>query len=125
MYLVHVRLRGALGRALPEQTGSWVRAAAGLDDGVEHVSVHRNARPDPVLGVYVIADFLEAAERVAAAVCARALRLRPELRAWAVLEGRVPLLLPYGVTEARGAAQPAYGAAQPAYGAAERQGVQS
>ena len=101
MYLVHVRLRSPRDRALPEQTGAWVREAAGRDDGVEHVSVHRHARPDPVLGVYVMADFLEAAEKVAAAVCVRALRLRPELRAWAVLDGQVPLLMPYGVSDGR------------------------
>jgi hypothetical protein len=92
MYLIHLRLRCADGHGLPEQAGAWLRAAAAPEDGVEHVAVHAHAQPDPVLGVYLLADRLEDAEERAVAVCRRVLAARRELRGWELVEGRAPLI---------------------------------
>jgi hypothetical protein len=107
MYLVHLHLRRAddAGRSerrgrddcaeLPPQTGSWVRAAARWGDGVEHVALHAQARPGPVLGVYLLADCLDDAEKSAARVCGRTLAARPELRCWSLVNGRTVLSTAY------------------------------
>ncbi|MFC1410940.1 hypothetical protein ACEZCY_15500 [Streptacidiphilus sp. N1-12] len=95
MYLIHLQL-GSPGLCdLPEQTAAWVYSAAGSDEGVEHVSLHADARPCPVLGMYLLAESLEQAEARAAAVCRRALAVRPELRGWVLGEVRAPLVAPF------------------------------
>jgi hypothetical protein len=95
MYLVHLRLRRTDASpvcALPEQIGAGVRAAARVEDCVEHVVVHGDARADLVLGVYVVADRIEDAEASAARVCRRALTSRPSLGGWVLIETRTPLI---------------------------------
>ena len=98
MYLVHLRLRRADGSppgALPDGMGAGLRASARAEDGVEHVVVHADARPHPLLGVYVIADRIEEAEANAARVWERARAARPEFGAWALIEARTPLIAPF------------------------------
>ncbi len=95
MYLVHLRLRRADGSppcALPDAMGAWLRAAARAEDHVEHVVVHGDARPHPVLGVYVIADRIEEAEENAARAWERAQVLHPAFRGWALIEARTPFI---------------------------------
>jgi hypothetical protein len=95
MYLVHLHLRptdDSPFRALPDRIGTGLRAAARAEDGVEHVVVHGDARPYPVLGVYVVADRLEDAEANAARVWERALTAYPELGRWGMVEARTPLI---------------------------------
>ncbi|MFJ5933317.1 hypothetical protein [Streptomyces sp. NPDC093071] len=93
MYLVHVHVRPPAGADVPERIGAWVRDLA--DPGhVEHVSVHADAFPHPVLGVYLLASHLEKAEELALTACRRTLDTRPELRGWQITEGCVPLLAP-------------------------------
>lgn len=98
MYLVHLHLRptgSSPFRVLPDRIGTGFRAAASAADGVEHVVVHGDARPYPVLGVYVVADCLEDAEANAARVWERALRASPELGGWGLVEARAPLIAPF------------------------------
>ncbi|MEU8775011.1 hypothetical protein [Streptomyces sp. NPDC048606] len=98
MYLVHVGVRAPFGaaRLAPDVAGS-IRALAEADeDGpVEHVSAHPYALPDPVVGVYVLADTLGEAERRTEALCRRAVRDVRALRGWHVTGVGVPLLAPY------------------------------
>jgi len=97
MYLVHLHLRRADGSppgALPEPIGAAVRAAAGAEDGVEHVAVHGDMRPHPVLGVYVVADCLADAEAGARRAWERARAHHPGLREWALVQAQVPLIAP-------------------------------
>lgn len=95
MYLVHLHLRptgSSPSRVLPDRIGTRFRAAARAEDGVEHVVVHGDARPYPVLGVYVVADRLEDAEANAARVWERAVQASPELGGWGLAEARTPLI---------------------------------
>lgn len=95
MYLVHLRLCRADGSppcALPDGMGAGLRAAARAEDGVEHVAVHGDARPHPLLGVYVIADRIEEAEANAARAWERARAAHPAFDGWALIEARTPLI---------------------------------
>jgi hypothetical protein len=96
MHLVHLRLRSAPGPGipLPEQTGDWLRAAALPGDRFEHVSVHPYARPDPVLGVYVLADLPQDALEQVQAACLRTLRGHGELCGWSLVEVKAALPVP-------------------------------
>ncbi|MEW2517105.1 hypothetical protein [Actinacidiphila alni] len=94
MYLVHLHLRRADGSPPARLTaliGAGVRGAARAGDGVEHVAVHADALPHPVLGVYVVADRVEEAEAGAARAWRRALAAHPELTGWVLVEARTPL----------------------------------
>ncbi|MGC9437697.1 hypothetical protein [Streptomyces sp. WG5] len=95
MYLVHVRLCGPPGRPLPPDAHTLVLSHAQDDDGLEHVCLHPHARPDPVLGLYLIADTLDTAETKAVALCNRALLGTPELDAWSVRSAAAPLITPF------------------------------
>ncbi|MCX5382580.1 hypothetical protein [Streptomyces sp. NBC_00083] len=94
MYLVHARLLGPPGAPLPLDTLDLVNAGARPDDGLEHVAVHPAARPHPVIGLYVRADSLAAAEHRAFALCRRALKERA-FGGWSLLNAQVPLLGAY------------------------------
>ncbi|MFJ5549253.1 hypothetical protein [Streptomyces sp. NPDC093225] len=96
MYLIHAALRApSAADRLPSDCADAVRALARSDTPVEHVSAHPDARPDPVLGVYVLAGSLREAEDRTAALCRRALRELPALRGWAVGRVGAPLVAPY------------------------------
>jgi hypothetical protein len=97
MYLVHLHLRRADGSpptSLPGPTGPAVRAAAWPADGVEHVAVHDDARPHPVLGVFLVADRLEDAEAGARRAWEHARDRHPWLREWTLVQAAVPLIAP-------------------------------
>ncbi|MFE2289356.1 hypothetical protein ACFXDJ_34940 [Streptomyces sp. NPDC059443] len=114
MYLIHAALRApSAGAQLPSHAGELVRAFADVDadvdahahadrrgDGgafgpVEHVSAHPRALPGPTLGVYLIADSLDEAERRTEVLCRRAFEEVPALRGWTVGRVGVPLVTPY------------------------------
>lgn len=96
MYLVHARLRApSAGGQLPPHIGELLLSLAAADDPVEHVSAHPNAVPDPVLGFFVLADDLEAAELRAESLCRRALDAFSELRGWILAGVGAPLVAPY------------------------------
>ncbi|MFD9537837.1 hypothetical protein [Streptomyces sp. NPDC060010] len=93
MYLVHAHLRPPVpGAALPTRLPALAHAAARPEDAVEHISVHADALPDPVIGLYVLADSLPQAEAAAGAVCARLLDGHPELLGWRLVRAEVPLV---------------------------------
>ncbi|MFB6890081.1 hypothetical protein ACFCX4_12275 [Kitasatospora sp. NPDC056327] len=95
MYLVHAALRApAAGRSLPGGLAAQLLSLAGPDQ-VEHVSVHPDARPDAVVGVFLVADRLADAERRAADLLHRAVEEVPALRGWSVGPVRVPLVGPF------------------------------
>ncbi|MFJ3880223.1 hypothetical protein ACIPW5_22545 [Streptomyces sp. NPDC090077] len=79
MYLVHVRLDGPADLPLPEETRALFTCCAGPDDGLEHVSLHPDAPGGPVVGLFLTAPLLAAAELRAAALCMRALAAHPRL----------------------------------------------
>ncbi|MER5778286.1 hypothetical protein ABT144_29120 [Streptomyces sp. NPDC002039] len=93
MYLVHAHLRPpARGAETPFHLRALVYESARPEDAVEHVSVHVEAAPGPVLGLFVLADSLAQAESNAEAVCARLLSGHPELTGWTLVHAQVPLL---------------------------------
>ncbi|MFD7258116.1 hypothetical protein [Streptomyces sp. NPDC059874] len=98
MYLIHVGLRAPfVGDQLPPNAARLLLALAESDahNPVDHVSAHPHALPDPVVGAYVLAESLEAAERAAEALCGRAVEELPALRGWTVTRVGAPLVAPY------------------------------
>ncbi|WP_330297056.1 hypothetical protein [Streptomyces sp. NBC_00503] len=102
MYLIHAALRApSAGVQLPAHAGELVRAFADADaatgafGSIEHVSAHPGALPGPTLGVYLIADSLDDAERRTEALCRRAFEEVPALRGWTVGRVGMPLVTPY------------------------------
>ncbi|MFF9501365.1 hypothetical protein [Streptomyces sp. NPDC014656] len=73
MYLVHVWLCRAVDGAPSRELAREFRAAAAPDEGVEHAVVHHVSGRETVVGLFLRRESLAAAERAAAAVCARVL----------------------------------------------------
>ncbi|MFJ6621346.1 hypothetical protein ACIQOW_27710 [Kitasatospora sp. NPDC091335] len=93
MYLVHTALRpDSPGLALPPDARELLLAAALPGDRVEHLVVHPEAFPDPVLGVYLVADSLAEAEGRAAVFCGRVLAAVPGFEGWRAAGSGVPLV---------------------------------
>ncbi|MEU2060686.1 hypothetical protein [Streptomyces sp. NPDC013455] len=61
---------------------------------IEHVTLHSAARPCAVVGVYVHAATLAAAEAAAARAWGRAVLAHPLLALWRLQSAEVPLLRP-------------------------------
>jgi hypothetical protein len=96
MYLIHLVLRPpAPAAVLPPGLAEVFLAAARPEERVEHVSVHPDAQPYPVIGVYLTADHLTAAEECAGRLGRRVLGARPALAGWAQVSAAVPLLAPF------------------------------
>ncbi len=74
MYLVHAQLASNNEAALPPDTVPLVTGCARPEDRLEHVAVHQEDPPGPVLGLFLLAESLEQAEGAAFRVCLRALR---------------------------------------------------
>ncbi|MFD0122579.1 hypothetical protein [Streptomyces virginiae] len=91
MYLVHAHLQAPPGGALPPDTPSLVWAQAYLDEGLEHVVAHPCALPHPVLGFYVRAENLTAAELKAHELCRRLLD-RVEFAGWSLVRAEAPMV---------------------------------
>ncbi|MGW1889938.1 hypothetical protein ACWCP6_06665 [Streptomyces sp. NPDC002004] len=95
MYLVHVHLAShPRGDILPGRPTVAAIAGCGAGvDGFEHVSVHTEAGPAPVIGMYLRASSLEAAEAAAETLWWRSCTAHPWLYAWEFRRAEVPLLL--------------------------------
>jgi N-acetylglutamate synthase-like GNAT family acetyltransferase len=97
MYLVHVHLgphpdgRRLPGTATTAALAGCAAAAAGAGR-LEHVSVHADAPAHPVVGVYLRAASLEAAEGAAEALWRCAAASHPWLEDWEFRCAEVPLL---------------------------------
>ncbi len=87
MYLVHTALHHPEGVPLPAAAA----VAAACLDNVEHASVHPDARPHPVLALYIRAGSLTAAAAVAADAWHTAAAQGP-MEGWAVVRIRAHLL---------------------------------
>ncbi|GGT65149.1 hypothetical protein P6B95_00380 [Streptomyces atratus] len=96
MYLVHLRLLPhPEGEQLPASTAALLTQGRDADaDRIEHVSLHADAQPCPVVGVYVQAANLERAEAAAERAWTRAVVAHPPLAHWKLLSAEVPLLRP-------------------------------
>ncbi|ANZ13862.1 hypothetical protein SNOUR_02710 [Streptomyces noursei ATCC 11455] len=94
MYLIHAHLQGPPGASLPLETRSLVRSQTHDGDGVEHVTVHPDAVPHPVVGLYVRADSLAAAESRAARLC-RLLLGCARFDGWSLPVVEAPLVAPF------------------------------
>ncbi|MEV3853183.1 hypothetical protein AB0J38_02530 [Streptomyces sp. NPDC050095] len=79
MYLVHAELRHADNSGLPAEAARLILDSRLPDEGIEHVVAHVDTAGGPVVGLFVVAPDVEEAERIAGAVCLRALTSRPEL----------------------------------------------
>ncbi|WP_159394079.1 hypothetical protein [Streptomyces sp. NRRL S-495] len=96
MYLVHAALRHPAPEAvLPPDTRDLLSALVRPEDRIEHLVLHRDAVPDPVLGLFLLTDSLAEAERRAAAFCRTALESFPELLGWRADRVAVPLVTPF------------------------------
>ncbi|MFJ9446688.1 hypothetical protein ACIRRH_33240 [Kitasatospora sp. NPDC101235] len=111
MYLVHTVLRpDAPGRVLPVDTRGLLLAAVLPEDRVEHLVVHPDALPHPVLGVYLVTGSLAEAEHRAAAFCRRALAVAPAFAGWSEAGTAAPLVAPFYehlLSDETGSAEPA------------------
>ncbi|MEU3744667.1 MULTISPECIES: hypothetical protein [Streptomyces] len=91
MYLVHAQF------APPAVGGMWGEEMhlAGeeirRDPRVQHVSCHPDGPSGPVLGVFVLARTVEAAEEQVAELCHTALRASPGLSGWRLARCEVVL----------------------------------
>ncbi|WP_328959069.1 hypothetical protein [Kitasatospora purpeofusca] len=96
MYLVHAALRPvSQGRRLPRDARELLLATARPEEGIEHLVVHPDAVPDPVIGIYLLARSLAEAEERGAAFCRRALAAVPELEHWRPARVAAPLVAPF------------------------------
>ncbi|MFH9858860.1 hypothetical protein [Streptomyces sp. NPDC017202] len=63
---------------------------------MEHVTAHPHAVPDPVLGVFLVAESLTEAEAMTTVLCRRLLNSHTGLSGWGLRRAQVPLLAPLG-----------------------------
>ncbi|MER6450434.1 hypothetical protein DEJ51_17310 [Streptomyces venezuelae] len=79
---------------MPSSAAEAIAGACAGRDGFEHVSVHPDALPHPILGFYLRADSLEEAESATLSLWCRAGSAVPELRAWEPVRAEGPLFRP-------------------------------
>ncbi|MER6687656.1 hypothetical protein [Streptomyces minutiscleroticus] len=77
----------------PSAAGAIARVCTGRS-GFEHVSVHVDVRPHPVLGFYLRAASLVEAEAAADSLWRHAASFVPQLEEWELVRAEVPLLRP-------------------------------
>lgn len=93
MYLVHVHLRPPRsGARLPAPTATAIARSAAGHDGLVHVSVHPDPEAAPVVGLYVRAPSLAAAEAAARRLWLHAASAHSALGEWELERAEVPLL---------------------------------
>jgi hypothetical protein len=77
MYLIHAEILPPECE-LPCRVADLISDQAEPSDGLQHVEPHPDALGGPVLGLFVLAESLEAAEAAAGRICLRAVRHLPE-----------------------------------------------
>lgn len=92
MYLVHLVLAPPGDAPLPAAIRQILEATA--PDVLEHVSVHPQARPHPVIGLFLRLASLNEAEVTAKQIWERAAAACPQLTEWRLRRAEVPLV-PY------------------------------
>lgn len=94
MYLVHALLRPS-DVPPPADLADFVLRCADRNEHLDHAVLHSDASPGPVLGLFVTAPSLPAAEDLARAVVERALRRHPALDETALVRCEVPFATPF------------------------------
>ncbi|MEV7522598.1 hypothetical protein [Streptomyces sp. NPDC091371] len=93
MYLVHVHLRPPRsGARLPDPAAAAIARCAAGRDGFVHVSVHPDPEASPVVGLYLSAPSLDAAEAAARRLWRHVGSQLAALGEWEVERAEVPLL---------------------------------
>jgi hypothetical protein len=91
MYLVHLALAPPGDALLPADIRQLLES--GAPEVLEHVSVHAQERPHPVIGLFLRVDTLSEAETTAERIWAHAAAASPQLVDWSLRRAEVPLLL--------------------------------
>lgn len=90
MYLVHLTIASPGNAPLSAEIRQVLEAAA--PDVLEHVGVHPQAWPHPVIGLFLRVASLNEAETTAERIWERAAAAFPQLTEWSLLSAEVPLL---------------------------------
>jgi hypothetical protein len=90
MYLVHLVVSPPNDVALPDRIRQMLEASA--PDVLEHVSVHLDARPHPVIGLFLRVASLNEAESAAEEIWVRAVAACPQLDEWCLRRAEAPLM---------------------------------
>jgi hypothetical protein len=94
MYLVHALLRPS-GHPVPAGFAAFVSDCAEPDDQLDHAELHPDAEGGPVLGLFVTAPSMAAAEGTARALVERALKRHPALDEGVLVRCEVPFTPPF------------------------------
>ena len=94
MYLVHLAIAPSDDASLPAEIEIRQMLEATAPDVLEHVSVHLQAQPHPVISLFLRVAFLDEAETTAEQIWERTAAASPQLTEWSLLRAEVPLL-PY------------------------------
>lgn len=89
MYLVQLTVEPASQAVLPSDVGSMLQDAA--PDDLEHVTVHAQTRPHPVVSLFLRGATLDEAETTASHIWERAQKEFPQLAEWRLVRAEVPL----------------------------------
>ncbi|ASU79161.1 hypothetical protein CDG81_13660 [Actinopolyspora erythraea] len=90
MYLVHLTITTAGDIALPAEIKQMLATTA--PDALEHVSLHLQARPHPVISLFLRTASLQEAETMARQIWERAVDAIPQMSEWSLLRAEVPLI---------------------------------
>ncbi|MEU3859267.1 hypothetical protein AB0F03_18135 [Streptomyces sp. NPDC028722] len=90
MYLVHLAIAPSGDASLPAEIRQMLEATA--PDVLEHVSVHPQARPHPVIGLFLRVASLDEAETTAEQIWVSAAAVCPQLAEWCLRRAEAPLL---------------------------------
>lgn len=94
MYLVHALLRLS-DHPVPADFAAFVSGCAEPEDRLDHADLHPDAEGGPVLGLFVTAPSMAAAEGTARVLVERALKRHPVLDEGALVRCEVPFTLPF------------------------------
>ena len=90
MYLVHLAVSRSGDVPLPAEIRQMLEATA--PDVLEHVSVHPQSRPHPVIGLFLRVASLNEAESTAEEIWFRAAAVCPQLADWSLRRAEAPLM---------------------------------
>lgn len=90
MHLVHLTLISRTRRTHHEDFREMIESVSEDGDGLEHVSVHRRADADPILGLFLRSQQLRDAEHTAEQLWGRATRTYAELAEYQLFKCQAP-----------------------------------
>ncbi|MGW7056342.1 hypothetical protein [Streptomyces sp. NPDC054888] len=89
MYLVQLTLEPPGQAVLPPDVGSMIQNVA--PNGLQHITVHTQARPRPAVSLFLCVATLDEAEVLARHIWGMAQEAFPQLAEWRLLRAEVPL----------------------------------